>query len=144
MTAVAALVAILILAYSLSTVPGRATTTSSTEITSSNTSSQTLPPGTVQYTTNSPSTGQWLVVRFESQVLSVASSNTGTIPVQPSMASLNETTIGYVCQSVGTDGACNSEQYLQQTGWYWDSSNSLLYVHYLGGQNVTLTVTEKT
>jgi hypothetical protein len=73
-------------------------------------------------------------------VSTVSSTNTGVIPRSDSLADLNTTVIGEVCQTVGQGGGCVSWEYQQQTGWYWDASDGLLYVHYLGGQNVTLTV----
>lgn len=91
---------------------------------------------TARYTVNSPPTGQWLVVDATSPVLSVSASNTGTIPGFSSLASLNQTSIGYACSQAPRGGQC-------QTGWFWDSAGRLLTVHYLGGANVTLTVVEK-
>jgi hypothetical protein len=95
-----------------------------------------------KYITDSPPTSQWLIIRANATVISVSANNTGTIQSYYSLASLNRTSIGYICGSVNSIGGCTSWQYLQQTGWFWDSVNGLLYVHYLGGQNVMITVTE--
>jgi hypothetical protein len=97
---------------------------------------------TARYTVNSAPTSQWLVIQATSPILSVSASDTGTIPSYPSLAGLNQTSIGYKCSQPASNGSCNSSEYLQQTGWFWDSSSHLLTVHYLGGTNVTLTVVE--
>jgi len=98
---------------------------------------------TARYTVNSSPTGQWLVVQADSPVSSVSASDSGTIPAYGSLASLNQTSIGYECSQKTADGACSSSEYIQQTGWFWDSADHTLTVHYLGGSNVTLTVIEK-
>jgi hypothetical protein len=97
---------------------------------------------TARYTVDSSPTGQWLVVQADSPILSVSASNTGAIPAYPSITGLNQTAIGYECSQHASDGACNSFEYVQQTGWFWDSTSRLLTVHYLGGSNVILTVVE--
>lgn len=60
-----------------------------------------------------------------------------------SLASLNQTSIGNECSHLAGNGVCNSFEYVQQTGWFWDSAGRTLTVHYLGGANVTLTVIEQ-
>ncbi len=97
---------------------------------------------TVRYMVQSPQTGQWTVIRAMSSILSVTASNTGSVPAYQSLASLNQTVIGYECTNQGKNGVCNSFGYVQQTGWFWDVASRLLTVHYLGGANVTLTVVE--
>ena len=119
------------------------TVTNSSSRTNSTVSATTPIPITVQYTITSPPIGQWIVVRASYPILLVSASNTGSIPVYHSLASLNKTTIGYVCTRETGAGACNSWQYLQQTGWFWESANYVLVVHCLGGENVTLTVVEQ-
>lgn len=99
-------------------------------------------PGTAVYTVDSPATSQWLVVQATHPVLSVSASDTGAIPAFTSLASLNQTTIGNQCTQPRGNGACQSYKSVQQTGWFWDASTHTLTVHYLGGNNVTLTVVE--
>ena len=98
---------------------------------------------TARYTVDSPATGQWLVVQATSPIISVSASDTGTIPAYHSLASLNQTSIGEECSHLASNGVCDSFEYMQQTGWFWDSANRVLTVHYLGGANVTLTVVEQ-
>jgi hypothetical protein len=98
---------------------------------------------TARYTVNGSPTGQWLVVQADSPISSVSASDTGIISAYSSLASLNQTSIGYVCSQKASDGACSSFGYVQQTGWFWDSSSRILTVHYLGGANVILTVVEQ-
>ncbi|MDA4123467.1 MAG: hypothetical protein OK456_09840 [Thaumarchaeota archaeon] len=111
---------------------------SSTSLTKSN-SLET----TARYTVDSPSTGQWLTVQATSPIFSVSASDSGTIPPYSSLASLNQTSIGYECSQPASNAGCGSYEYVQQTGWFWDSSSHILTVHYLGGANVTLTVVEQ-
>jgi hypothetical protein len=98
---------------------------------------------TARYTVNSSPTGQWLVVQADSPISSVSASDTGTISAYSSLASLNQTSIGYECSQKASDGACSSFEYVQQTGWFWDSASRTLTVHYLGGANVVLTLVEQ-
>jgi hypothetical protein len=97
---------------------------------------------TETYTTNSAiNSSQWLVLDFTgSAPLSVSASNTGMIPVQSSLSALNHTTIGTVCSQVEAGGGCLGFVTVTQTGWYLDSTDSLLYVHYEGGPSVTISV----
>jgi len=119
-----------------------AITNPSPSIASSFMTSRTLTM-TARYTVNSSPTGQWLVVQADSPISSVSASDTGTIPAYSSLASLNQTSIGYECSQKASDGTCSSSEYVQQTGWFWDSAGRLLTVHYLGGANITLTVIEQ-
>lgn len=85
----------------------------------------------------------WLILNSPSSVGSVSSSLTGTIPQYSSLATLNQTQIGEYCTSIVTNslssnGACNSWAYKSQEGWYYDATNSLLYVHFKSGIPVTL------
>ena len=119
------------------------TGTSSTRTTYQRNSTSALQPGTIQYTVDSPRTGQWLIIHANKPISSVSSSNTGALPAYSSLTSLNSTLIGEACGSVSDGGQCSSWQYIQQTGWYWDQTKDLLYIHYLGGDGVVLTVSEK-
>ena len=119
-----------------------AITNASSSTASPFTTSRTLTT-TARYLVNSSPTGQWLVVQADSPISSVSASDTGTIPAYGSLASLNQTSIGYECSQKASDGACYSFGYVQQTGWFWDSAGRTLTVHYLGGTNVTLTVVER-
>jgi hypothetical protein len=98
---------------------------------------------TARYTVDGSPTGQWLVIQATFPILSVSASDTGIIPEYRSLSSLNQTSIGYECSQRASDGSCVSFEYVQQTGWFWDSAGRTLTVHYLGGANVTLTVIEQ-
>ena len=128
-------------AGSSSSIPGGVTSLSS-GASSSSTFVAPSGPGTATYTVDSPATGQWIVVQATHQVIKVTASDTGTIPAYTSLAGLNQTTIGNQCTQPQGNGPCQSFKYVQQTGWFWDSGSRTLTVHYLGGQNVTLTVVE--
>lgn len=106
---------------------------------------------TTVYTVHDPGppTSQWMILEDnESAPTSVSANNTGTIPEADSLSALNLTTIGTVCTSTagpGSDeGACLGFETLAQTGWYWDSEYSLLYIHYEGGPSVTLSISMPT
>ena len=106
----------------------------------------------VTYVTNGPATSQWLVLSFLKSPLSISANNTGEIPWFPSSAALNATKIGVYCAQTltatgaqshitkSTAGECAKFATYQQTGWYWDPSSGTLYIHYLGGPSVKLTV----
>ena len=116
---------------------------SSPSATDTNPNSSSSSFTTARYTVDSPATGQWLVVQATYPIISVSASDTGTIPAYRSLASLNQTSIGDECSHLAGNGVCDSFEYVQQTGWFWDSANRVLTVHYLGGANVTLTVIEQ-
>jgi hypothetical protein len=96
------------------------------------------------YVTSSPlDVGQFLIVQSTKAPAFVTANNTGTIPEFSSLAGLNQTKIGYYCVSVNqTSGACLSFKMFQQTGWYWDSTNEILYIRYVGGPAVELYVSD--
>ena len=95
----------------------------------------------VTYVTSSgQNTSQWLVIRSTSVVLSVSNNVSGTLQKYATLASLNETMIGYYCTNANPDGSCSSFQYFSEQGWFWDSVNSVLYVHYVGGPAVKITL----
>jgi len=80
-----------------------------------------------------------LITSANAPVTSVSSSLTGTIPSYPSISSLNATKIGYYCTSISS-GACSIWSAYNQQGWYYDSTNDLLYVHFNSGDPGTLTI----
>jgi hypothetical protein len=98
---------------------------------------------TASYTLDGPLTSQWILIQAARPVQSVVASNTGEIPAYSSLASLNQTLIGYRCVRESADGACASSQYLTQTGWFWDQASGVLTIHYLGGRGVVVTVVEQ-
>ena len=75
----------------------------------------------------------WLVTSSPMTPLSVTSTNTGTIPPASSLGALNNT-------FVGMRWTGGTWQNITQTGWYYDSHNGLLYVHYVGDNTVGVTV----
>lgn len=75
----------------------------------------------------------WLIVRSNSEPASVASSSTGAIPKLSSLSSLNQTV-------VGMHWTGSAWQNLTQTGWYYDSTNSLLYIHLQLASSTTVSV----
>ena len=94
-------------------------------------------------TQSAPNSSQWLVLKSLNAPLYVISNLTGTIPRYQSLSSLNETKIGTFCDSINqATGTCISFKMYEETGWFWDSANDLLYVHYVGAPAVKLTVTE--
>ena len=91
-------------------------------------------------TSSAPNSSQWLVVKSSTLPISVFANNTGLIQEYPTLASLNQTRIGVFCDSVSSSGACLSFKSYFETGWFWDSSNQILYVHYVGDRFVKLSV----
>jgi hypothetical protein len=88
------------------------------------------------YTTSSPSnSSQWLIVSS-----SQAPSGVNDFPEYATLSSLNQTTIGEVCESIEPSGACQSFTFVDQQGWFYDAADGLLYIHYEGGTDVTVTV----
>ena len=88
---------------------------------------------------SSPNSSQW--AKFSTPnivILSVIASNTGVIAPYPNFASLNSTVIGQHCVSNST--ITTSCPTFIQTGWWQDRVSEILYVHYLGGPDVKITV----
>jgi len=107
---------------------------------------------TITYLTHGSPTSQWLVLSFSSLPAGVDANNTGQIPEYQTSQALNGTRIGVYCEQTvtkestsvpggnSTIGACAQFVTYQQTGWYWDKENDLLFVHYLGGSNVEISI----
>jgi hypothetical protein len=83
--------------------------------------------------TNTQGSSSWLVIQLSGAPTSATASTSGTISKISTLGSLATTTIG----EHWTGSAWQS---LTQTGWYYDSTNDLLYVHYEGGSQATITV----
>lgn len=111
--------------------------------TSSTTSGSIAPaPLDQSYVTKSaPDSSQWLILKDSTSPSQIYANNTGVIPKYTTLASLNGTVIGERCTSTSND-ICTSWKYLSETGWYFDSVNLLLYIHYVGGEAVEITVSE--
>lgn len=75
----------------------------------------------------------WLVIDSSSPVSSVTTTTGGALQEYPSLSLLNRTTIGM--QWIG--GVWEN---LTQSGWFYDSTNSLLYVHFPMGVDTTVKV----
>ena len=129
------------------------TVPSSSQTTFSSSSQTTVPSSqTVTYVTHSPPTSQWLVLSFSQPPANVTASNTGLIPRFLGSESLNATKIGVYCEETVTSesasgsggnskaGACAQFATYQQTGWFWDLKSELLFIHYLGGPSVQISV----
>lgn len=97
------------------------------------------------YVTQSPlNSSQWIVINSQTAPLVVFSNLTGVIPRYQSLSSLNETRIGTFCDSIDrATGVCTAFKAYEESGWFWDSLNNVLYVHYVGAPAVKLIVTEK-
>ena len=107
------------------------------------TSRVTLQSGQVEetYVTSSPpNSSQWLIVKSSGLPISISANNTGLIPESSSLEALNQTKIGVDCVSVGNSGACLSFKQYLETGWFWNNSDLILYVHYVGGPAVKISV----
>jgi hypothetical protein len=90
-------------------------------------------------------TSAWLILQATSPIVSVSSNVTGTLTQYTSLASLNATTIGYECSVENTTSStCITWQFLKQEGWYYDSSNGLLYIHFEGSDPVSLSLMQQT
>jgi len=142
--------------YYMQTVPSSSRTTfSSSSQTTFSSSSQTTVRSSSQivtYVTHSSPTSQWLVLSFSQPPANVTASNTGLIPRFLSSESLNATKIGVYCEQTVTSestsgsggsspsGVCVQFMTYQQTGWYWDLKSELLFIHYLGGPSVQISV----
>ncbi|MDA4118703.1 MAG: hypothetical protein OK455_10220, partial [Thaumarchaeota archaeon] len=85
----------------------------------------------------------WVVMGASSPPVSVTVDG-WSLAQNPSVSSLNKTSIGYSCTSVVAGGGCSSFKSLDQQGWAYDSANHLLYVHLaLGGAPTTsMSITE--
>ncbi len=93
------------------------------------------------YVTSSPlNSSQWLVLSEAARPAQVISNLSGTIPPYDSLASLNNTRIGSFCTSVKQDGSCANFVTLRETGWYYEPVKGLLYIHYVGGKAVKISV----
>jgi hypothetical protein len=88
-----------------------------------------------QYATSGPhNASSWLVLSMASSPVSVTSSKSSEpLPAFSTLSALNSSEIGEYCKSIASGGGCNSFTYLNQQGWYYDSSNSLLYIHFQQG-----------
>jgi len=88
-----------------------------------------------QYATSGPhNASSWLVLSMASPPMSVTSSKSSEpLPAFSTLSALNSSKIGEYCTSIARGGECNSFTNLSQQGWYYDSSNSLLYIHFQQG-----------
>lgn len=95
----------------------------------------------VTYTISGPSSAStWMVFSSPQAPASVSSSKIGTIQQYSTLQSLNSSKIGYSCTSIGSGGTCNSWNYYDQEGWYYDQSHQLLYVHFQDANPLTISV----
>ncbi len=123
--------------YIISRPPNLQPVYSTASITSSSVSSSVD-----QYTTSGPhSASSWLVLSMVSPPISVTSSESSNpLPTYSTLSALNSSQIGDSCTSIGSGGGCNSFSYSNQQGWYYDNSNSLLYIHFRQGSPVMIDV----
>lgn len=77
----------------------------------------------------------WLVIQSSQQPSMVIASNTGPINSYASLTALNSTYVGMKWNGY-------SWQNLTQTGWYYDQTNHLLYIHYVADNRVTIQVSQ--
>ena len=77
--------------------------------------------------------GSWLLVHDSQAPARVGNNRTGAIPEYPSLASLNTSLIGE--NYIGGHWQNYTEQ-----GWYYDSTNHIVYVHYEMGSPVQIIV----
>jgi len=90
-----------------------------------------------EYTLDGPyGFSSWLILESDLEPASVSASNTGSIPRMQNLEQLDQTIIG-----MNWDGSSLKD--LTQTGWYWDSSSQLLYIHFRQGGEVTIEVTQR-
>jgi hypothetical protein len=68
--------------------------------------------------------------------------DTGVVPSYPDLASLNQTKIGFQCDSIRSDGTCDHFVYVQETGWWYDAANGIVYIHYVGDSTVEISLFE--
>lgn len=96
--------------------------------------------GSESFQTSSPAnSSNWLIFGSSSPISSVSSSLVGSMSSLSTLSSLNATDIGDSCTSVSND-ACTSFTSYNQQGWYFDSTNSLLYIHYEGSASTSLSI----
>ena len=136
--------------YHMRVVPLSQSITTNTSTTSTTSTSRATTPITSQtatYVTHSPPTSQWLILSSSQLPLSVTANDTGSLPRYYSSSSLNATKIGVYCEQTATigpggftTGTCAKFVTYQQTGWYWDKQDGLLFIHYLGGPNVLISI----
>jgi len=81
-----------------------------------------------------------MILRDGTSPQSVFANTSGTIPVYASLSALNQTFIGTKCSKEIND-ACTSWETLLQTGWFFDSVNDLLYIHYAGARDAEIVIT---
>jgi hypothetical protein len=97
------------------------------------------------YTTRSATgSSEWLILEDSAAPHGVTASDTGTLPQFSSGSALNQTKIGTFCSSFGAHGTCLAFTAYTQTGWYFDSAHGLLFIHYLGGPSVDVTIIGQT
>ncbi len=85
----------------------------------------------------------WLILSSSVAPISIKSDRSGAVSSAYSTASaMNSSKIGTYCSSIGNGGACNSFSVFDQEGWYYDQSDSLLYIHYQSGNPVTISVSQ--
>ncbi len=88
----------------------------------------------VRYTFSGPAQfSSWAIVQLAAAPSSVVSSNTGKLAQYSTLTALNRTVVG-----MSWNG--KSWQNLTQSGWYYDSPNGLLYVHFRSGSTTSITV----
>jgi len=98
-------------------------------------------PKNADYVTSSaPNSSQWLILSSPQSPVQVLANNSGPLPEYSSEASLNQTFIGEKCVQLASNGECNSFRFISQTGWFFDSSSDVLFIHYIGGPLVEITV----
>lgn len=91
--------------------------------------------GTVTYVTSGPHMfSSWLIVESTNPPSSVSASNTGQVQNYQSISSLNNSFIGMRWSQA------TKWQNLTQTGWYYDPTNKLLFIHFVGGSQVSIAV----
>jgi hypothetical protein len=109
--------------------------------TASITSSSVSSSGGQYATSGSHNASSWLILSTASSPMSVTSSKSSEpLPSFSTLSALNSSKIGEYCTSIASGGGCSSFAYLNQQGWYYDSSNSLLYIHFQQGSPVTIDV----
>jgi len=95
-----------------------------------------------QYATSGPDdASSWLVLSIASPPLSVTSSKSSEpLSAYSTLSAVNSSKIGEYCTSIASGGGCSSFAYLNQQGWFYDSSNSLLYIHFQQGNPAMIDV----
>jgi len=109
--------------------------------TASMTSSSVSSSGGQYATSGRHDASSWLVLSMASPPTSVTSSKSSEpLPAYSTLSALNSSKIGEYCTSIASGGRCNTFTYLNQQGWYYDSTNSLLYVHFQQGSPAMIEV----